>query len=176
MRRMSRPVSPAGVRSAPWALRHRRRRTVAALALGVITSVQPACYAYVPLQGAQATPGEHVGLLVSDEGRIALRDQMGQGVDRIEGILLEKNGGDYLMRVSSVKTIRGQTAHWTGEQVRIPLTTVARVEGRKISRRKTLLMVAGVVAGAAILFATGTLGGFGFDSDRPGEPGGPDDQ
>lgn len=149
---------------------------MAAMALGVITAVQPACYAYVPLQGAQATPGEHVGLLVSDEGRVALRDQMGQGVDRIEGILLEKNGDDYLMRVSSVKSIRGQTSHWTGEQVRIPLSTVARVEGRKISRGRTLLMIAGLAAGAAILLGTGLVSGFGFDSERPPEPGGPDDQ
>jgi hypothetical protein len=150
---------------------------VAAVALGVITAVQPACYAYVPLQGAQATPGEHVGLLVSDEGRIALRDQMGQGVDRIEGVLLEKNGEHLLMQVARVRTIRGQTSHWTGEHVRIPLTTVARVEERKISRRKTLLMIAGIAAGAAILIGTGTLGGFGFDSDSPNpEPGGPPDQ
>lgn len=174
---MSASVSPAGVRNAQWAFRHRRRRTVAAIVLGVITSLQPACYAYVPLQGAQAAPGEHVGLLVSDEGRIALRDQMGQGVDRIEGILLEKSGDDYLMRVSRVTTIRGQAAHWTGEQVRVPLSTVARVEGRKVSRRKTLLMVGGLVAGAAILLATGALGGFGFDNERPNpEPGGPPDQ
>lgn len=159
------------------ALRHRRRRTMTAVALGVITSVQPACYAYVPLQGAQATPGDNIGLMVSDEGRVALRDQMGQGIDRIEGVLLEKNGDDFLMRVARVKTIRGQTSHWTGEHVRIPLSTVARVEERQVSRRKTILMVAGLVAGAAILIATGTLGGFGFDSDNPDpEPGGPPDQ
>ena len=149
---------------------------MAALALGVMTSAQPACYAYVPVQGAQATPGEHVGLLVSDEGRIALRDQMGQGVDRIEGILLENTGDEYLMRVSRVKTIRGQTSHWTGEQVRVPLTTVARIEERQISRRKSVLMVAALLAGAAILLATGTVGNFGFDPENPPEPGPPNNQ
>jgi hypothetical protein len=175
MRTVLRTSPRADVRNAFEAFRHRRRRRIAAMALGVITSVQPACYAYVPMQGAQATPGEHVGLLVSDEGRIALRDQMGQGVDRIEGVLLEKSGDDLLMRVARVKTIRGQTSHWTGENVRIPLTTVARVEERKISGRKTLLLIAGLAAGAAILITTGTLGGFGFDN-QPGEPGPPDDQ
>jgi hypothetical protein len=80
------------------------------------------------------------------------------------------------MRVSRVRTIRGQTSHWTGEHVRIPLTTVAQVQERKISRRKTLLVVAGLAAGAAILLGTGALQGFGFDSDRPGEPGTPPDQ
>jgi hypothetical protein len=176
MHGMTHQPSPSGDRIASIALRHRRRRAVAALALGAVTSLQPACYAYVPLQ-QQATPGDKVGLLVTDEGRIALREELGQGVDRVEGILLDKTGDDYLMRVARIRTIRGQTAHWTGEQVRIPLASVARVEQRKVSRRKTALLVAGLVAGAALLISTGTLRAFGFDSDdEPGGNGEPNDQ
>jgi hypothetical protein len=149
---------------------------MAALALGAVTSLQPACYAYVPSQ-QQAVPGDKVGLLVTDEGRVNLREELGQGVDRVEGVLLEKAGDNYLMRVARIRTIRGQTAHWTGEQVRIPMASVARVEQRRISGRKTALLVAGLLVGAALLVSTGSLRAFGFDSDdEPGGNGEPNDQ
>jgi hypothetical protein len=143
--------------------------------MGVVAA-NSACYAYVPTQ-VMAQPGEHVGLVVTDEGRVALRDQMGTGVDRIEGILLDKQPESYLLRVSKVRNVGGTTSHWTGEQIRIPPSSVMRVETRKLSGQKTALAVGGLVAGVALLFATNSLAVFGFPSERtPGEPGEPADQ
>jgi hypothetical protein len=132
--------------------------------MGVVAA-NSACYAYVPAQ-TSAQAGEHVGLLVTDEGRIALRDQMGAGVDRIEGILLDTQSEEYLLRVSKVRNVGGRTSHWTGEHIRIRPANIARVETRKMSGRKTALLVGGVVAGAALLFATNSLSVLGFSNDR----------
>jgi hypothetical protein len=172
---MRQAFSSARVRSAHAALRIRRRRAVAGLMMSVVAA-NSACYAYVPAQ-TTAQPGEHVGLLVTDEGRVALRDQMGAGVDRIEGILLDTSGEEYLLQVAKVRNVGGTTSHWTGEHIRIRPSNIARVETRKVSGRKTALTVGGIVVGAALLFATNSLSVFGFENERePRRPPDPADQ
>lgn len=157
--------------TASW---RRRRRTVVGLALGIVTGSNAACYAYTPLRTGAMQSGDRVSLQVTDEGRVAMREQVGSGVDRIDGIYMETRGEEYIVRVSRVRTIRGTASHWSGEPVRVPLSAVARLDGRYFSRQKTLLATGIAVGAVAVLLLASSLAGFGFDSDRPpeGPPGG----
>jgi hypothetical protein len=168
-------VSRRGDEQSPW---RRRRRTIMGMALGAVTVVNTACYSYAPLLGGTPRPGEPVGLVVNDVGRVALGEQVGTGVDRIEGILVDARDEQYVVRVSKVRNIRGQSAHWSGEPLRVPLSAVARVEGRYFSGRKTTLAVGIAIAAISLAIVGSSLAGFGFSQDRPpeGPPGGGSDQ
>jgi hypothetical protein len=57
-----------------------------------------------------------------------------------------------------------------GEEIWISLTDVQRVQARELDRKKTLLMVGGVVAAAGLFFAVAAGTGSGIDrndEDRP---------
>lgn len=160
------------VRAGRKAVRRSPRRVLVGMALGAVTSVSTACYQYVPILGSTPQVGDRVALQVSDEGRVSLRDQFGPGVDRVEGLLLENGGDQYVVSVSKVRTIRGETSHWTGERVRIPQTAVARVHEQKFSRKRTIMAVSGAALAAVAFVASRSLIGFGNSGDPP-PPGGP---
>ena len=153
----------------PWT------RALVGMALGAVTTVNTACYQYVPVSGPAPEAGNKVEFLVTDEGRVNLRDQFGPGVDRVEGLLLERNGDQYLLSVSRVRSVGGETAHWTGEQVRIPQLAIARVHEQKFSRKKTLMAVGGAALAAVAFIASRSLLGGGNES-QPGPPGPPPEQ
>jgi hypothetical protein len=65
-----------------------------------------ACYAYAPVT-TSPTVGTHVALDVNDEGRVALREQLGPGVVRLEGRLAAIEGNDLVLDASRVTQLRG---------------------------------------------------------------------
>lgn len=129
-----------------------------------------ACYTYAPQYAGAPAPGDQMGFVLTDQGRVALADRIGSGVTRVTGRLDSVDGDDYVVAVDGVETIGNGSAHWTGERVHIRKDYVAGVQARKFSRGRTALAVgiaAGVVGaliGAASLAGYGFLGGGGSSS------------
>ena len=146
-----------------------RRST--ALAVGLL-HVCTACFSYAPVQ-ATPRPGAQVALEVTDEGRVALSDRIGPGVVRLEGTLAGVEGDDLLVDATAVRQVRGYITDLGGVRVRVARRHVSRVDERRLSRSRTLLVIGGVVAVVATFFAI-KIGGKGTPGDE--DPGGGPDQ
>ena len=146
------------------------RRSVAA-AVGVL-HVCTACYAYAPVRSTPQ-PGAQVALEVTDEGRVALNEKIGPGVVRLEGTLAGVEGDELLVDADAARQVRGYVSDLGGVRVRLPQKYVTRMDERRFSRSRTLLVVGGIAAIVVGFFAT-KISGRNTPSDQ--EPGGGPDQ
>ena len=146
------------------------RRFVAGF-VAALQLLSTACYAYTPVN---TTPpaGAQVALEVTDEGRIALSDKIGPGVVRLEGTLAGEEGDELLVDASAVRQVRGYITDLGGVRVRLPKRYVTRMDERRLSRTRSLLVVGGVVAIVAAFFTAKISGRSTPGDDDPG--GGPD--
>jgi hypothetical protein len=146
------------------------RRFVAGF-VAALQLLSTACYAYTPVN---TTPpaGAQVALEVTDEGRIALSDKIGPGVVRLEGTLAGEEGDELLVYASAVSQVRGYITDLGGVRVRLPKRYVTRMDERRLSRTRSLLVVGGVVAIVAAFFTAKISGRSTPGDDDPG--GGPD--
>ena len=146
------------------------RRQISAT-IGIL-HVCTACFSYAPVQ-TTPQPGAQVALEVTDEGRVALSEKIGPGVVRLEGTLAGVEGDALLVDASSVRQVRGYISDLGGVRVTLPRKYVTRMDERRLSRSRTLMVVGGVVAIVAGFFAV-KLSGKSTPSDE--EPGGGPDQ
>lgn len=145
-------------------------RQATGVALASVLLFNVGCYTYQPLAGTQPQPGQRVSFELTDAGRAALVDQLGQGVVTVDGTLQEITGGQYVLGVSQITTINAGTAHWGGERVRIPIADVAHAGTKALSRSRTAVLIGAVVVGLGAIILTRNLVGGGFapgtDSSR----------
>jgi hypothetical protein len=94
---------------------------------------------------------------------------MGPEISQIEGQLLGKDGGEYLVAVSAIKLVRGGEQSWSGEKVHIKSEYVSSVYERRFSTGRSLALGA-VGAGAIAFFVTRSIVGSGDPAD-PQIPG-----
>lgn len=140
-----------------------RRRRIAGLV--VLGSSLAGCYTLQPARGARAEVGEKVAFDVNDAGRVALGGSLGPEISQIEGRVLERTEGEYLVAVSNVKLLRGGEQVWAGERVRIKSDYVASTYERRFSRtRTTAVSVVGV--GLLAYIVTRSIKGGGGEEDR----------
>lgn len=135
------------------------RRFGAAVAVAPLL-LQMGCYTYRPTGGVVPAIGVRVGLQVSDAGRAMLGGAMGPEIDRVEGVLLQRDSAEYLLAVTGIRTIRGGGQAWSGEQVRIKSEFVTGVYERRLSKGRTV--IASVIgAGAMAYILTQSIQGTG---------------
>jgi len=151
-------------------LRTTWRRQIA-VTVGVL-HVCTACFSYAPVQ-TTPQPGTQVALEVTDEGRVALSEKIGPGVVRLKGTLAGVEGDALLVDASSVRQVRGYISDLGGVRVTLPKRYVTRMDERRLSRSKTMLVVGGVVA-IVVGFFTVKISGRSTPSDE--DPGGGPDQ
>jgi hypothetical protein len=153
--------------------RVRRRRI--GLGLAVVMLANTGCYTYQPIVDAQPQTGQTVSLELNDQGRAALSDQLGPGVLSVEGMLQQTTNNQYVVSVSSVRSIQGGTAHWGGERVTIPSSAVSRSNLRTLARGRTWGLAGAVALGIVAIIMTRSLTGGGSgtlsDSTSTGLPG-----
>ena len=145
------------------------RRSVA-VTVGVL-HVCTACFSYAPVQ-TPPRPGTQVALEVTDEGRVALSEKIGPGVVRLEGTLAGVDGDALLVDASAVRQVRGYITDLGGVRVTLPRRFVTRMDERRLSRTRTMLVIGGVVAVVAGFFAVKLSGRNTPGDEDPG--GGPD--
>jgi hypothetical protein len=149
-------------------MRWKGRRQAAAL-VGTL-QLFTACYQYVPVQSAPAV-GSQVALEINDDGRVALRAQLGPGVVRLEGRVSAVDGDDMVVETSSVTQIRGRPVPVDSVRVRVSQGHVERMDERRLSQSRTWMVIGGAVAIVAAFFVGKGVFGHSTPSDDP--PGGP---
>jgi hypothetical protein len=127
----------------------------------VTLATQTACYTYTPA-AREITPGMRAAYTVTDRGRVALADQVGPGVMRVEGTILQSTGSEYVLAVSRVRTIDGSMSRWTGERVTLAKDHVANSFERRFSRQRTAVAIGATAVGVAVFILTRNLIASGF--------------
>jgi len=127
------------------------------------------CYSYVPVR-ASPNVGAYVALEVNDEGRLALREQLGPGVVRLEGKLAAVSGDELVVDASRVTQIRGLPLPLDSMRLRLRQQFIDRVDERRLSRTRTWMVVGGAVA---LVTAFAVTKGFSSRGTPPEEPPGP---
>ena len=122
------------------------------------------------------TPNPRVEVLVTDRGRVELAPQLGQSVLSFEGILTQRSDSSYSVNVTEVTYVNRQTNRWSGEPITVSAPAVRDIRGRKLSRLRTFVAVAGSAgAGLVFILSRGLFGGGSIDSD-PNPPPPPNGQ
>ena len=113
---------------------------------------------------------------MTDRGRIDLLPQLGQGVLSFEGTLDGRSDSSYVMQVAEVTYINRQTSRWSGEAITVAQSAVRDIRVRRLSKKRTFLVIAGSFAsGVAFVVSRGLFGGGNIDPD-PGQPPPPNGQ
>lgn len=136
-----------------------------AVLVGVV--VAQGCYTYVPVDTTSPPVGERLAFELTDRGRAALSERLGEGVLRVEGSLVQADSERYVMRVWGVSQIREGTIRWSGETVTIGRDFVGGVERRQLATTRTWLL-AGATTGVLLYAMTQDLVGGGREQEDPG--------
>jgi hypothetical protein len=128
------------------------------------------CYTYRPLENPDPASGTRVAADLTDAGSVEMASQIGPGVNSVRGEVVESSRDALLLALTSVLGRNEQETFWKGEQVRIPLTTVARVEERRFALGKTLLFGGTVLGGLLAAIAAFEGSGSGGMSGGGGGP------
>ena len=163
MRRTMTFAAPRADRVIPVIIRQLRGAVlvVAAFALS-------ACYTSAAQPETASLVERRVEFLISDEGRIALRNQLGAGAGKIEGKVVRQDDQGWTVRVYRLSTVSGESFAWAGEAVELPKRAVYTLATRDFDGQATVLLAAGVTgAVAAFIWSRGLFGG-GFSTDPPG--------
>jgi len=129
-------------------------RLLAVLTLGVGLA---SCYTLKRTTGGVPEVGTRVAFDVNDTGRVALGGSMGPAISQIEGRLIGKENGEYLIAVSSIRLLEGGHQVWRGEQVRIKPEHVSSVYERRLSTGRSVALGASVVGSFAAFLVTRAL-------------------
>jgi hypothetical protein len=151
-------------------LRMGGRGVRAVLGLALLVPHLTGCYQHVPASPATLTGGTEVSLGITDEGRVALADQVGPGIRRLEGRVLEITDTSLVLALTRVNLIDLDIAmQRDGERVEVARSQISDLRERQLSRSRTWLAVGGAVAAVLSLFLI-ALSGFGGDDpiERPG--------
>ena len=113
-----------------------------------IPLVTASCYVYRPVTGTVPATADRMRFTLNDAGTAGLASQLGPSTVELSGRLVADAGDAYLVSVASTVARNGVEADWRGEQVAVPRTFVDRVDQRRFSRTRTVLMVVGAITAA----------------------------
>lgn len=142
-------------------------RPVARLSSLVLVSLAVGCYTLQPTGGVTPPPGTIIGLDINDVGRVALGGSMGPSILRVEGRLVSKDSGEYVLAVTDVHLLDGEDQVWSGEMVHVKSEYVSSTLERRLSVGRSIALGA-IGVGAVAALATASLAGFG-NTDRQTE-------
>jgi hypothetical protein len=137
------------------------RSAIIAAAMGLLTG----CYTLQPVRGTPE-PGTQLAFDVNDAGRVALGGSVGPEISQIEGRLIQRDNGEYLLGVTSVAMLRGGVQVWKGEQVRIKPEYVGNVYTRQLDKTRSALLGVALAAGTALV-VTSAANLLGSSDDTP---------
>lgn len=148
--------------SLPVASRSRIGRAALLMFLFGFTS---GCYTVTPLQTAPV-PGNTLVMDLNDQGRVGLGPSIGSAASQVEGVLQSKTDSAYVLAVTRVGYLNGQSNRWTNEPLTIRSDLVRELRQRSFSRGRTALMTGVGLGTVAVLIATLSLIGSGNQNDK----------
>jgi hypothetical protein len=117
------------------------------------------CYTYRPLPAAEPAAGSRVSVQLSEDGARKLARQVGVGVARIDGEVLQADSTGLTLGVRQVETTHGERTGWDGERVHLPRGAVQSIQQRRLSLGTTGVLGGAVLAG--LFAASQAIGGDG---------------
>jgi len=117
------------------------------------------CYNYSPLATPTPEPGTYVAVTLTDAGALELAPYLGPNVFVVRGRYVGDAEQGVRVSVSSVELVRGDQVDWAGERVTLPKSTIASVQVRQLSRRRSVLLVGVGLTGLVATTAAFTLAG-----------------
>lgn len=136
-------------------------RGTVVLVAGILTG----CSTLEPVQGPAPEPGARMAFDVTDVGRVALGGAMGPEIVQVEGQLLGREDGAYLVAVSGVTYLRGGHQTWSGEMVRLRPEHVGNMYERRANTGRSIALGAATVGGFTAFILGRTLVASGQDPD-----------
>ena len=133
------------------------------------------CYTYDSVEQPAPVAGTRIEAELTGTGSVELAGQLGHGITTLRGQVIESNDVGLLVALNSVTMRNHERTSWKGEQVRIPLSTVARVNRRRFSLGRSLLL-GGAAIGALVAAVVAFDGGGSAVGGGVGTGGGPGSQ
>lgn len=135
--------------------RHRPGRFPAAgaLLLGVLTA-STGCFGYYATSPEQVEPGEEIRVAIDDDAiRRVSPTALMEGQPKVEGDLVAMTPDSVALSVWIGQAYRGTPFFAAHQTVTVPREQVVAVERRRLSKTRTALAAAGVVAGVVYLIS-----------------------
>lgn len=126
------------------------------------------CYSNVPIQLSSAPTSTKLVVALTDAGSDSLARYLGPGVETVSGKLLQNGDNGISLAVSQVTMRSGAEQFWKGETVALPKYSIGTVQERKLSKPRTILLSAAIIAAAF----TVKLSGVGSSNSGRQTPGG----
>lgn len=142
--------------------------------LGLAPVVLAGCYTYVYAPATPA-PGQYVSVDLNDRGRVALEQNVGPSIARVEGPLEQADDSVLTLRVSRTIGLRGESNRWNGELVTMRREHAGLLRERRLSTGRTVALAGSLAVGLVAFAATqGLMGGSsgGIVTPPPPPPGG----
>jgi hypothetical protein len=127
-----------------------------------------ACYSNVPIQLSTAQPNTKLVVSLTDAGSDSLARYLGPGVATVGGKLLQNTDSGVSLAVSQVTMRSGAEQFWKGETVALPKYSIGTVQERKLSKPRTALLTAAIIAAGLSV----KLSGVGSSNSGKGSGGG----
>lgn len=141
------------------------------LAMSGIFILNAGCYYYQPLETATPQPGTYLQIMLTDSGTTHFWPYLGPDVGDLRGRLVTAEPQALALSVESVEQRHGQVLSWKGETVTLGREYVARMNERRLSKSRSVLMAAGSVA--ALIATLSVFTNLGIGSGGGGGGGHP---
>lgn len=129
-------------------------RGITAGALLALVLANGACYHYVPVSPGTAASNEEVRVRITKSAAARLVDDLGVYSTEIDGKVLPKGADSLAVAVPITREYRGVTMDSTTQLFMFGKSDVVDVRRSELSRGRTILASAGVLAGFVLLVHT----------------------
>jgi hypothetical protein len=131
----------------------------------------PGCYKYVPIQPADARQSEEVRVRITESAATRLVKEFGAYTGQLEGQLAEQGRDSLSVSVAIGRAYRGMALENARQTLFLGRSEITEVRRRQLSRGRTALAAAGILAGFAALVNTVVqLGDDNPSDDNPPQP------
>ena len=125
------------------------------------------CYSYIPVNSSLPTTGS-VRVILNDEGAASLRKTLGNDVRQIDGSVAGSKSDSLVIAVEKTFTSSGERFISSGDTVAISRASSERIDIRRISRKRSLLLGLGVIA--VVILALAGINGSNGSASGDGQP------
>ena len=129
------------------------------------------CYSLEPTGGAVPEMGHQVAFDITDVGRVGLGGAMGPEIEQVEGRLVSRDHGEYVVAVSGIHLLKGGYNAWKGEEVHLKDEYVSRTYVKEFSKSRTAIASA-IGIGAFAYIVSRSLQASGTEAQQNPGPNG----
>jgi hypothetical protein len=112
-----------------------------------------ACYEYRDASLAEVRPDVSVHVVLSATGSTALTSTIGPNATSIDGRVLSISGGTMRLAATQIARAIGPEEFLQNEPIEVPAAGTLSISTRSVDRIRTVLAVAGLIAGAFVAHA-----------------------